>query len=148
MPWRAVPALAATVAALLLPVLAEFLYDVRVRDQAVRRVDELRATHLRSDGPTIDFFRFGECRGRLSPSLWRDLRAGVSRRLGCSSELDAPGCEAHCRSHPTSPCHAYLGLQLEWGEFADRDVHTFHWSPSRLTFVPADDRSRCLLPGH
>jgi len=125
---------------LVTPIFAEVYYQHRIRFQSSELIDELLTNHAREDRPTIEVFRFGSYTADISGSLLEDLNARLARSLGRPSDLDGHGCERN--PHPTL---AYLGIQLQWGDTGERDVHTFLWSPRRLTFVPVDDCSRCLL---
>jgi hypothetical protein len=125
---------------LITPVFGEVLYQHRIRLRSSELLQELLAGHARPDRPLIEVIRFGSSMAEISASLLEDLEARTARLLGRPSELDGPGCESFPR-----PTLAYLAIRLEWGDPGERDVHTLLWSPRRLTFVPIDEWSHCLL---
>jgi hypothetical protein len=124
--------------AVFLPVLGDVLYRNAVRRQASDLHDRLLYSHRRWDRVPPQFARFGVSTDTPEPSLIRDLGAWTSRKLEWNSDLD---------HDIRGSAHAYLRISFESQRGADKEEHSFIWSPGRLRFVAWDSGTGCRQAG-
>jgi hypothetical protein len=124
------------------PVLAEVLYQRSADESFADIIEELHRTHPRwLETIGHEFTRFGHGSGYdPSVTLRHDAYAWIRLRLGLPSDLDHPLERDGVASYNAFGVEAYHEEHVDRREF-----HVFEWNPRRRAFFVT--RSRCTEPG-